>query len=196
MSEENKKEEKAEGSQEEEAGKREAAEAGEKATAPEDEAALLMAELEAKANEARENYDRFLRASADLDNYKKRVEREKAELVNFSNEGLITELLPVMDNLQRALEHSNAGHNNIESLREGVRLTIEQMLSTFKKSGVEEIKAEGERFDPALHHAISHDEAGDGPEVVVKELQKGYLLKGRLLRPSMVAVARKPAMPN
>lgn len=188
MSEENKKEEKAEGSQVEEA--------GEKATAPEDELTLLMVELEVKANEARENYDRFLRASADLDNYKKRVEREKAELVNFSNEGLLTELLPVLDNLQRALEHSNAGHNNIESLREGVRLTIEQMLSTLKKSGVEEIKAEGERFDPALHHAISHDDAGDGPEVVVKELQKGYLLKGRLLRPSMVAVARKPAMPN
>src|SRR3989338_7454333 len=129
MSEENKKEEKAEGSPVEEAGKRGAAEAGEKAAAPEDEAALLMAEIEARTNEARENYDRFLRASADLDNYKKRVEREKAERVNFSNEGLITELLPVMDNLQRALEHSNAGHNNIESLREGVRLTIEQMLS-------------------------------------------------------------------
>lgn len=188
MSEENKKEERAEGSQ--------AEEAGEKTAASEDEAALLMAEIEAKTNEARENYDRFLRASADLDNYKKRVEREKAEIVNFSNEGLITEFLPVLDNLQRALEHANAGHNNVESLREGVRLTIEQMLATLKKSGVEEIKAEGERFDPALHHAISHDEAGDGPEVVVKELQKGYLFKGRLLRPSMVAVARKPAMPN
>ncbi len=174
----------------------EVVEAGEKAAAPGDELASLMAEIEAKTSEAMENYDRFLRATADLDNYKKRVEREKAELVNFSNEALITELLPVLDNLQRALEHSNAGHKNVESLREGVRLTTEQMLAALRKSGVEEIKAEGERFDPALHHAISHDEAGDGPEVVVKELQKGYLFKGRLLRPSMVAVAKKPAMPN
>lgn len=157
----------------------------------------LSAELAAKTREAEDHYNMFLRACADLDNYRKRMQREKAEIVSHANENLVKEFLPVIDNLQRALEHTDGGPNNIESLKEGIRLTVEHMFSVLKKFGLEEIKADGEKFDPSLHHAISHEEGeGAGPEIVVKVFQKGYLLKGRLLRPSMVAVARTPREPS
>lgn len=167
------------------------------ATAPFDpstETARLMTELEAKAKEAADNYERFLRACADIENYKKRAERERSECVNFANEALISEVLPVVDNLERALEHANGKEAaSGDSLSEGVRLTINQFYAVMKKFGLEEIKAVGERFDPVMHHAISHEETEDADEgMVVREFQKGYILKGRLLRASMVAVAKKP----
>ncbi len=166
------------------------------AAAPSDETARLTAELEVKAKEAADNYERFLRACADVENYKKRAERERTECVNFANEALISEVLPVIDNLERAVDHALADAKEAapgDSLSEGVRLTINQFYAVMKKFGLEEIKAVGERFDPVLHHAISHEETEDADEgAVVREFQKGYTLKGRLLRASMVAVAKKP----
>jgi molecular chaperone GrpE len=159
---------------------------------PEEEIKRLRGELGAREKDARENYDRFLRAAADLDNYKKRSDKEKADAITYANEKLVLEILPVMDNLERALEHTEGVHDNLDSLKEGVTLTITQMFTVLKKFGLEEVKAVGERFDPALHHAITHDDGGGAePGTVLKEFQKGYILKGRLIRPSMVSVARE-----
>lgn len=153
----------------------------------------LQAALEAKTRLAEDNYAKFLRAAADLENYKKRVEKEKARIIDFANEDLIIEILPVIDNLERALAHSEGEQNNLASLVEGVKLTIDQTYSVFKKSGLKEIRAVGEKFDPGLHHAISHEDDNEAePGTVVKEFQKGYLLKGKLIRPSMVMVAKEP----
>lgn len=158
---------------------------------PEGEIARLKSELEARGMEAQANYDRFLRAAADLENYKKRVEKEKADIVSFANESLIEDVLPAIDNFERALSHAN-GEENLESLKKGVKLTIDQLYGVLKKFGLDEIRSVGEKFDPSIHHAISEEDSEAEPGTVVKEFQKGYFLKGRLLRPSMVAVAKRP----
>lgn len=160
---------------------------------PEEALERLQAALEAKTRLAEDNYAKFLRTAADLENYKKRVEKEKARIIDFANEDLIIEILPVIDNLERALAHSEGEQNNLESLVKGVKLTIDQIYAVFKKSGLKEIMAVGEKFDPGLHHAISHEDNDEAePGTVVKEFQKGYLLKGKLIRPSMVMVAKEP----
>ncbi|HEY4707215.1 MAG TPA: nucleotide exchange factor GrpE [Thermodesulfobacteriota bacterium] len=162
------------------------------AETPEEEIRRLAEQLEAKSKEASENHDKYLRARAELDNFRKRTEKEKADAISFANESLIEEILPIADNFERALAHAN-GEENLKSLREGVKLTASQMLAAFKKFGLEEIKALGQKFDPTVHHAISEEESEDAePGTVVKEFQKGYYLKGRLLRPAMVAVAKRP----
>lgn len=156
---------------------------------PGEEIARLRSELDDKVKEADRNHNMYLRACADLENYKKRAERERADAVNFANEALIEEVLPVIDNFERALSHANG--ENVDSLRKGVHLTADQMYSVLKKFGLQEIKSVGEKFDPSLHHAITEEETeGAAPGTVVKEFQKGYLLKGRLLRPAMVAVSK------
>jgi len=147
--------------------------------------------LEEKTDEAARNYELFLRARADLENMKKRQEKEKAGYMSYATECVVLEILPAIDNLERALEHaSNSAGENVDSLVEGVRLTIEQMRKALAKFGVKEIKALGEPFDPSLHHAISHEDCDDvEPGRVIKEFQKGYLLKDKLLRPAIVSVA-------
>lgn len=158
---------------------------------PDEEIARLRAELAARTKEAEDNHNRFLRAYADLENYKKRAEKEKADCITFANENLITEVLGVIDNLERALSH--AKEENLESLMKGLQLIVDQMNMVLKKFGLQEIKAVGEKFDPSLHHAISHEDTTEvEPDTVVKEFQKGFLLKGRLLRASIVAVAKRP----
>ncbi|MBI1910850.1 MAG: nucleotide exchange factor GrpE [Deltaproteobacteria bacterium] len=159
--------------------------------APEQEVIRLRSELEAKTKEAEENYNKFLRSVADLDNYRKRAEKEKADAISYANESIMEDILPVVDNFERALVHANS-EQNVESLRQGVQLIIDQMYAVLKKFGLQEIKSVGGKFDPSLHHAISQEESEAEPDSVVKEFQKGYLLKGRLLRPAMVAVAKKP----
>lgn len=160
---------------------------------PEELIIRVKSELEAKIKESEDNFNKFLRIAADLDNYKKRAEREKVEISGIACENVIAEILPVLDNLERAFAHAQGGHNNLESLREGVKLTIEQFNAVLQKLGITEMKTVGEKFDPSLHHAISHEDAPDAaPGAVVKEFQKGYFLKGRLLRPAMVGVAKGP----
>ena len=147
----------------------------------------LLAE---KTKEAQENYDRFVRLAAELDNIKKRQERETAELRQFANENLLKEFVPVLDNLERALEHGRQSEAP-EALMEGLDLVNQDFLKVLGRFGVTPINSVGERFDPAYHHAVMEEEA---PEVedqtVLKELQKGYLLQNRLLRPAMVVVSR------
>jgi molecular chaperone GrpE len=146
--------------------------------------------LAQKTEEAQENYDRYLRLAAELENIKKRQERETAELRQFANENLLKELVPVLDNLERALEHGRQAEAP-EALMEGLDLVSQDFLKVLGRFGVTPINSVGERFDPAYHHAVMEEEA---PEVedqtVLKELQKGYLLQNRLLRPAMVVVSR------
>jgi molecular chaperone GrpE len=146
--------------------------------------------LAQKTKEAQENYDRYLRLAAELENIKKRQEREVAELRQFANDNLLKELVPVLDNLERALEHGRQSEAP-EALMEGLDLVSQDFLKVLGRFGVTPINSVGERFDPAYHHAVMEEEA---PEVedqtVLKELQKGYLLQNRLLRPAMVVVSR------
>jgi molecular chaperone GrpE len=140
--------------------------------------------------EAKENYDRLLRVSADFDNYKKRVAKEKADLTRYGNEELIKALLPVIDNLERALEHA-AGATEQGGIREGVEMTLQQFLQILQRYGAIPVSAAGERFDPNRHEAVMEQATAEhDPGHVVAELEKGYLLNDRLVRPAKVVVAK------
>jgi molecular chaperone GrpE len=153
------------------------------------EAALSLEEqLAAQEKEARENWDRFLRERADLENYRKRVGREKEELLNYGNKSLLEEILPVIDNLERAIAH--ASDDSQGAVVEGIRMTHAMLLTALKKFNVTPIEAVGAPFDSAFHQAMAQVPTDQHePNTVVEEFQKGYMLKERLLRPSMVTVA-------
>jgi molecular chaperone GrpE len=149
-----------------------------------------------KTQEAEENYNRFLRLAAEMENMKKRQEREVAEVRQFANENLLKELLPVLDNLERALGHGRQSEAP-EALMEGLDLVSQDFLKVLSRFGVQPIDSVGDRFDPAFHHAVMEEEAPEmEDQTVLKELQKGYLLKNRLLRPAMVVVSRNTEKPH
>lgn len=134
------------------------------------------------------NMDNYLRSQAEMENMKKRFQKDKQDLVKFGNETLTKQLLPVADNLEMALDHSK-DENSIEALREGVDLTLKGLLNVLEKAGVELVEAVGATFDPNFHEAVSEQEDDRAePGTVLKELQKGYLLNKRLIRPAMVIV--------
>jgi molecular chaperone GrpE len=153
-------------------------------------AAELEAARDQAQQQAKENYDRLLRVSADFENYKKRVAKEKADLTRYGNEELIKALLPVIDNLERALEHAAAAREQ-GSIREGVEMTLQQFLQILRRFGASPISATGERFDPTRHEAVMEQASAEhDPGHVVSELEKGYLLNDRLVRPAKVVVAK------
>jgi molecular chaperone GrpE len=154
----------------------------------------LEAQLAAKEQEAKENYDRLLRISAEFDNYKKRTSRELEEFRKFANQSLIKELLSVVDNLELAMESTN-GHQTIDQgLLQGLEMTHKEILKVFEKFNVKPIEAKGQVFDPNFHEAVMQEETDEvEANTIVNELQKGYLINDRLLRPSMVVVARSKA---
>jgi molecular chaperone GrpE len=154
--------------------------------------AALEADLAAAREEARQNHERWLRERADLENLKKRAARERAETVRFANESLLKDLLPVVDNLERAVEHAQGGGNG-QPLVEGVALVLKALLEVLERHGVRRVAAKGAAFDPAHHEAVAHVESGEHqPNSVVEEHQGGYLLNERLLRPALVTVAKAP----
>jgi molecular chaperone GrpE len=156
------------------------------------ESEKLRQQLEAKELEAKEIYDRFLRQAAELENFKKRVAREKAEAIRYANEGLVRDLLPILDNLERAVEHAKGGGNG-KPLLEGIEMVLRGFLEVLSKYGVTQISAMGEMFDPEKHEAIAQVESEEHrPNVVVEEHHKGYYLLDRLLRPALVSVAKIP----
>lgn len=162
--------------------------------ASEDFFQALTQQLATAQAEALENRDHFLRARADLDNFRKRAQREKEDLLKFSNESILRELLPVIDNLERALQH--AATDSEAGLLQGVELTLGQFGKVLEKFNVVAIEAIGELFDPARHEAMGQIESAEQPpNTVVQLLQKGYLLNDRLLRPAMVLIAKAPATP-
>ena len=144
--------------------------------------------LVAKDQEARDNWDRFVRERSDLENYRKRVNREKEELLNYGNKSLIEEILPVVDNMERALAHSTDEDHT--AVVEGIRMTHGMLVAALKKFGVTVIEAVGTPFDSAFHQAMAQVPSDEyPPNTVVEEYQKGYLLKERLLRPAMVTIS-------
>ena len=151
----------------------------------------LETQLEAREQEAQENYDRLLRVSAEFENYKKRTTRELEEFRKFANQSLIKELLSVVDNLELAMNSTN-GHEKIDQgLLQGLEMTHREILKVFEKFNVRPIEAKGEVFDPTFHEAVMQEETDEyEANTVINELQKGYLIHDRLLRPSMVVVAR------
>ncbi|HXG22379.1 MAG TPA: nucleotide exchange factor GrpE [Methylomirabilota bacterium] len=163
------------------------------ASGEEDEKAMLAAQLREKEAEAKANYEMFLRERADLENFKRRMQREQAESIRFANEPLIRDLLPVLDNLERAVSHAQGGGNG-QPLVEGVNLVVRSFLETLEKYGVTRVSAKGEPFDPSKHEAMAQVESVDiAPNVVVDEYRPAYLLHGRLLRPALVTVAKAPS---
>ena len=153
------------------------------------ELAELRHQLEEKTKEAEENYARLFRLAADMENLKKRQERERADLLQFANENLVKELLPVVDNLERALDHGRQ-LKAPQALLEGIEMVHHGFLKALDRFGVTAHDSLGQQFDPAFHNAMMQEEAPDVPDgSVIKELQKGYLMNQRLLRPAMVVVA-------
>lgn len=158
------------------------------AASPEELIILLREQLAAREAEARDNWDRFVRERADLENFRKRTGREKEELLNFGNKSLIEEILPVIDNLERALGHVD--EEGQSALVEGIRMTHGMLMSALKKFGVTPLVSLGHPFDPAFHQAMTQVPTDQHPpNTVVDEFQKGYLLRERLLRPAMVSVS-------
>ena len=154
--------------------------------------AELRRQLLEKTKEAEDNYSRLLRMAADLENLKKRQERDRAELHQFANENLLKELLPVVDNLERALDHGREMQTPPGFL-EGIELVYQGFLKVLERFGVTPLKSIGQQFDPTFHNAVMQEETREVPDCsIVKELQRGYLLHQRLLRPAMVVVARNP----
>jgi molecular chaperone GrpE len=152
----------------------------------------LKRKLEEKEKEAKEYYDRLLREAADLENFKKRAAKDKEEWTKFANEDLIKAILPVIDNLERAVNHAEKVVDTGVMI-EGVRLTIKQMLQTLDRFGLTPFESVGKPFDPSRHEAMLVVESDQHqPNHVVEEFQKGYLLNNRLLRPATVSVSKLP----
>lgn len=148
--------------------------------------------LAAKEAEAAANWDKFVRERADLENYRRRTQKEKEELLRYGNESLILEILPVLDSMERALSHAN--EESLSAVIEGVRMTHGMLVSALGKFGVAPVEtAAGAPFDPTFHQAMCQVESDThAPNTLVEVFQAGYLINERLLRPAMVSVAVTP----
>ncbi len=159
-------------------------------TEPVDPIKEMEAKLETAEQEAKGNYDRFLRISAEFENYKKRSEREINEFRKYANESLIKEILSVADNLERALDSSRSDKQADTGLVEGVDMTLKEILNIFEKFSVKPVDSLGKLFDPAFHQAVMQEETDSYPgNTVINEIQKGYMMHDRLIRPAMVVVS-------
>ncbi|MDX1412177.1 MAG: nucleotide exchange factor GrpE [Nitrospirales bacterium] len=154
----------------------------------------IRRELDSKIDEVKTLNDKYLRLAAEFDNYKRRARRDQTDGIRFANEKILKDLLPIIDNLERAIQCGSEQTGN-GGLLEGVELTYKQFLETLSKFGVRQISSEGELFDPAMHQAVAQVDSDTAkPNTVVEEFQKGYFLHERILRPAMVTVAKdKPA---
>jgi molecular chaperone GrpE len=150
----------------------------------------LRRELEAARSQAAENEQKYLRCLAEMDNYKKRLERSHTELARVNKKKLFSKALNVLDNLDRAIQYESTAREDPESLIKGLRLTYWQLNDLLGSEGVKPIEALGRAFDPRLHEAVDVDVSGSAqPGVVTSELQKGYYYQDEVLRPAKVRVA-------
>jgi molecular chaperone GrpE len=157
----------------------------------------LEEKLKTTEEEAKETYDRFLRVSAEFENYKKRSAREMDDFRKFANQSLLKEMLSVVDNLELAINSANANPKSDSSLKEGLDLTHKEIMRVFDKFNVKPIESKGKSFDPTYHEAVMQEETEEYPEnTVINEMQKGYLIHDRLLRPAMVVVAKPKTKPS
>ena len=154
-------------------------------------------ELKTRAARADENWDRLLRTTADLENFKKRAARERIETAQFAAAALIEKLLPVLDHIEMAQAAAQTAQGGkLAALEAGVAMIQQQLKTVLAETGLEEIDAAGKPFDPALHEAVSQRETAEMREDhVFQQLRKGYKFKERLLRPATVVVAKKPGTP-
>lgn len=161
---------------------------------PDDASKGADSELLTAKSDAKNYYDRLLRVSAEFENYKKRTQRETGDFRKFANESLVKDLLPVVDNLERAIESASSistGECAPDSLVEGITLTLNEILKIFERYHVKPIESVGQKFDPFFHQAMMQEEVEDKPDnIILKELQKGYMIHERLLRPAMVVVSK------
>jgi molecular chaperone GrpE len=165
-----------------------------KSAAEESEPSAEEALAESQA-EAQKNWDLYLRERAELENYRKRMQREKEDLARFANENLLRDMLPILDNLERAVAHAEQEQEG--GLLEGVQMTLDQFRKTLERLGVVPVAAVGEPFSPDCHEAMGQLESAEhAPNTVVQEMQKGYTLNDRLLRPALVMIAKAPAAPS
>ena len=149
----------------------------------------LQAQLDEKTRESSEYFDKWLRLRAEMENFKKRMQKEKADHLKFGNEDLLKALLPILDNLNRAIDHGKNGREN-SPLLAGVEMIHKEFLDTLERFGVKPIRAEGEVFDPEKHEAISQEESDLEANRVVAAVQNGYFYHDRLLRPAKVIVSK------
>jgi molecular chaperone GrpE len=157
-----------------------------------DPAALLealTAERDQLAKEKAEVYDQFLRRTAEFENLRRRSQRERAEVLELAGIEVVRELLPILDDFERALKNTSSD----KEYRKGMELIHGRLFSALHKAGLEPMDSEGRKFDPHVHHAVETVESTEVEDpTVVEELQRGYNFKGRLLRPAMVKVAVRP----
>jgi molecular chaperone GrpE len=163
-----------------------------------------LAELQSHAAKADEFKDNWIRAAADLENFKKRAARERIEAAQFANASLLQKLIPILDNFEMAQTAAQTAHvsrhsaataegDKLASLQSGIAMIQQQLKNALAETGLEEIDSAGKPFDPTLHEAVSQQETDEVPEGhVVQQLRKGYKLRERLLRPATVIVAKSP----
>jgi molecular chaperone GrpE len=151
--------------------------------------------LKAEAAKAADHWDRFLRVTAEFDNFRKRAARDRQEAIAYANQDLLQKLLPVLDNFEAAgAAAANAQSDEARAIQAGVNMIFQQLKGALTQAGLEELNALGQPFDPLMHEALSQMESPDVPEgSVLHQTRKGYRLNGRLLRPASVVVAKAPA---
>lgn len=148
--------------------------------------------LKEEADKAKEYWDRILRLQADFENIRKRQEKERQDFVKFANEGIIVELLNVLDDLERATELASTKHQDLSAFLKGVEMILAHLYEMLKEYGVKPIEAKGNTFDPNYHEALMQVENNELPEhTIVEELQKGYLLNERVIRTAKVKVSKQ-----
>ena len=159
---------------------------------PEQRIERLTTELAERTAEAARNWDLYLRERAETENFKKRMQRERSEALRYASEPLIRDLLPVIDNLERGVDHADAGENG-QPLLEGVRLVLKSALDVLERHGITRIDATGRPFDPTRHEAVAQvRDAQRGPNQVVQQFEPGYSLHDRLIRAAKVSVSSQP----
>jgi len=152
---------------------------------------ILRQSFEEKKKLADSYYDQMLRLGAEFDNYRKRVEKEREELIEFGKEAVLVKLLGILDSLDLALISTKNEKNEEKSIRDGVELIHKQLRELLEKEGIRKIETEGQQFDPDLHHAVEYEESDKYKDnEIVQEIRPGYLLHERVIRPAMVVVAR------
>ena len=157
-----------------------------------DAAEELKKLLEEKEKQIKTLQEKMLYMQAEFENFKKLKMKEKQETLKYGNEALIKEFIPVVDNLEMALDHASKTDDS-KGVLEGVQLTLNEFLKVLEKSGIKRVDAVGKTFDPNLHEAVYQEERDDmEPDTVISEFQKGYLLNERLIRPSRVVLSKKP----
>jgi molecular chaperone GrpE len=165
-------------------------ESSEQTAAATENAPSESAELSEIQRQRDDYYDRLLRKTAEFDNYRKRVDRERVQLAEAAASDLLEELLPLVDDLERALK-ADAGSEGADAYRRGVELIHRRLMELLRKRGVHPIEALGTDFDPHFHQAVAHEMAeGRREGEVIEEFRRGYMLGDRLLRPAMVKVAK------